>query len=632
MHIRNMKKSLLFLFATLFLLTASAFAQEHNLLKPDQAFPFTAEALGPETIRAAWNIAPKYHLYRNRISFETDTPGVKLGTPRFPQGKVVQDEYLGPLETYHGTLKVDVPVLRNEDHANTVNLTAHFQGCADWGVCYPPITNTVAVKLPGGPAAGSGVKPEAAAPALPPGPVAVEAKPATKAGKGFVSEQDRLAGFLVNKPLWVSLGIFFLAGLALAFTPCVFPMIPILSSMIIGRGERITTRHAFWMSLVYVLAMTATYTVAGIVVALLGANLQAAFQEPWVLASFSAVFVLLALAMFDFYELQMPSFMLTRLSRLSNQQEGGTLIGVAAMGVLSALIVGPCVAAPLVAALMVIGQSGDVVLGGSALFALGLGMGAPLLVIGTSAGKILPRAGVWMGAVKSVFGVVLLALAIWVMGRILPATVTMVLWAVLLMVSAVYMGALEPMREGSSGWHRLWKGLGLIMMVYGVLLMIGAAAGSHDYTQPLRGLFIQSGRTPGVVQSSRPEFKQVKSVQELEQDIAAAAAANRPVMLDFSADWCVSCQELEKNTFSDPQVKRVLQGVVLLQVDVTANNAEDKALLSRFNLIGPPAVLFFGPDGKERKEYRLIGYLNAEQFRAHVEKAFQGDLYRTAKR
>lgn len=596
---RNMTKRLSLLLATLvFLLApfASASAQKNQLLQPDRAFPFSAKALGPTTIRAIWDIAPGYHLNRNTIRFETDSPGVKLGAPRFPPGKVEHDPYLGRIEVYHGKLTVDVPV-RNGT-GTKVELIAHYQGCADRGICYRPITHKVAVNLP---ASGA---------------------PGASGSKGFVSKQDRLANFLVNKPLWVSIGIFFLAGLALAFTPCVFPMIPILSSIIVGHGEKITTRHAFLMSLTYVLALALTYTGTGIVIALLGDNLQAAFQNPWVLSSFAAVFVLLSLAMFGFYELQMPNAIQSRLSSFSNRQHGGTFAGVAIMGVLSALIVGPCVAAPLVAALLVISQTGNVVLGGTALFALGMGMGAPLIIIGTSAGKFLPRAGAWMDVVKAVFGVLLLGLAIWMLARILPTAVTMALWAVLLIISAVYMGALEPLREGASGWYRLWKGVGLVLMVYGTLLLIGAAAGSNDYLQPLRGIFAQSSGGPaGTVAEAKLQFRPVKTLQELEREIAAAAAQNKPVMLDFTADWCVSCKEYETHAFSDPRVKRLLQGVVLLQADVTTDNDTTKALLQHFHLIGPPSILFFGPDGKERKNYRLVGYLDPEQFRAHLEKA-----------
>jgi thiol:disulfide interchange protein DsbD len=436
------------------------------------------------------------------------------------------------------------------------------------------------------------------------------------------SEQDRLASFLLEKPLWLSAGMFFLLGIGLAFTPCVFPMIPILSGIIIGQGTAITTRRAFTLSLVYVLAMALTYTIAGVVVALLGANLQIWFQDPWVLGTFAAVFVLLSLSMFGFYELQVPTSIQSRLSEISNRQGGGTLIGVGIMGFLSALIVGPCITAPLVAALLVIGQAGDPVLGATALFALSMGMGAPLLAIGTSAGKLLPRAGAWMDAVKAVFGVLLLAVAIWLVERVLPTAVTMALWAILLIVSAIYLGALDAIRDGATGWHRLWKGVGVVLLLYGALLLVGAAAGGRDVLQPLKGTTLAGATATGVEQTSA--FRYVKGPQGLDQALREAASQSKPVMLDFYADWCVSCKEMEKYTFSDPRVQAAWSEAILLKTDVTANDAQDQALLKRFGLFGPPAILFFTPEGDELRDYRVVGFVPPERFSKHVHTAFGG--------
>ncbi|MGD8497967.1 MAG: protein-disulfide reductase DsbD, partial [Chromatiales bacterium] len=436
------------------------------------------------------------------------------------------------------------------------------------------------------------------------------------------SEQDRLASFLLEKPLWLSAGMFFLLGIGLAFTPCVFPMIPILSGIIIGQGTEITTRRAFTLSLVYVLAMALTYTIAGVVVALLGANLQIWFQDPWVLGTFAAVFVLLSLSMFGFYELQVPTSIQSRLSEISNRQGGGTLIGVGIMGFLSALIVGPCITAPLVAALLVIGQAGDPVLGATALFALSMGMGAPLLAIGTSAGKLLPRAGAWMDAVKAVFGVLLLAVAIWLVERVLPTAVTMALWAILLIVSAIYLGALDAIRDGATGWHRLWKGVGVVLLLYGALLLVGAAAGGRDVLQPLKGTTLAGATATGVEQTSA--FRYVKGPQGLDQALREAASQSKPVMLDFYADWCVSCKEMEKYTFSDPRVQAAWSEAILLKTDVTANDAQDQALLKRFGLFGPPAILFFTPEGDELRDYRVVGFVPPERFSKHVHTAFGG--------
>ena len=433
-----------------------------------------------------------------------------------------------------------------------------------------------------------------------------------------ITEQDRIAQRLSEGSALLTILSFFGFGLLLAFTPCVFPMIPILSSIIVGQGEKITTQRAFVLSLIYVLAMALTYTAAGVIAGLFGENLQAAFQNAWILGSFAAVFVLLSFSMFGFYELEMPKSVQDKLSEVSNRQEGGTFIGVAIMGFLSALIVGPCVAAPLAGALIYIGQSGDPVLGGMALFALSLGMGAPLVVIGTGAGKLMPRAGGWMNIVKGIFGVLLLAVALWMLERIIPAAVAMGLWGLLLIVSAIYMGALDSTGPDATGWHRFWKGLGLAMLVYGTLLLIGAAAGSDDRMQPLAGL--TSGTAGSTVQAEAHPFQQVRNPTELDTALAQARADGRPVLLDFYADWCVDCKRLEKYTFSKPEVQTALGNTLLLQADVTDNNTEHKALLKRFGLIGPPSVLFFDRQGQELRPYRLVGFLNAKEFRAHVER------------
>jgi thiol:disulfide interchange protein DsbD len=377
------------------------------------------------------------------------------------------------------------------------------------------------------------------------------------------------------------------------------------------------------LSLVYVLAMAATYTLAGVFAGLFGDNLQATFQNPWILSTFAGVFVLLALSMFGFYELQMPAFIQGRLSDISNRQKGGSLAGVAVMGFLSALIVGPCVAAPLAGALIYIGQTGDAVLGGFALFALSLGMGAPLIAIGTGAGKLLPKAGPWMDAIKAVFGVLLLGVAIWMLERILPAQITLSLWAALLILSSIYLRALDALPVEASGWTRLWKGLGVVSLVYGVLLLIGAASGARDPLQPLGGM-LAANSGGGVAAASAQEahlpFTRIKTVADLDRELGTAARQGRPVMVDFYADWCVSCKEMEKYTFADAAVRQALSQYTLLQADVTANDAADKALMKRFNLIGPPSILFFDSTGKERSDLALVGFKPAEQFVKHVQK------------
>ncbi len=500
---------------------------------------------------------------------------------------------------------------RTSTDAIEVTLLAEYQGCADRGICYPPVKQRVTLKLPAVAAEAEAVSGPSPAPVAAVGPATAEP----------VAEQDRIAAMLQRGNVGVVVASFFGIGLLLAFTPCVFPMIPILSGIIAGQGRHITTRRAFLLSLVYVLAMAITYTVAGVLAGLFGQNLQAVFQDPWVISVFAAVFVALALSMFGFYDLQLPSSWQSRLAEISNRQEGGTLAGAAIMGLLSALIVGPCVAPPLAGALIYIGQTGDAVLGGLALFALSLGMGAPLIAIGTSAGRLLPRAGVWMDAIKAVFGVLMLAVAIYLLERIIPEAIAMLLWGGLLIVSGVYLGAFQHLPVEASGWRKLWKGLGLILAVYGALMLVGAAAGGRDTLQPLRGLTL--GGAAGAATPQHLEFKRIKTTGDLDRELAAARSAGTPVMLDFYADWCVYCKQMEKYTFPDAGVQSALAGVALLQADVTDNDDADKALLAHIGVPAPPAMIFYGADGAERRNYRLLGFMGPADFAAHARKALR---------
>ncbi len=587
---------------------------DDGFLHPDQAFTFSAEAVNGNTLRVRWDIADKVYLYRDKFKFELkEADGITLGTPVLPEGKKKIDESFGEMMVYYHDVDIDIPLERTNLNATDVILVAKYQGCADAGFCYPPITKEMPVSLPAGSATAA---------------TAGADTNANSTGDMPRSEQDRIADSLASGNTLLTILTFFGFGLLLAFTPCVFPMIPILSSIIIGQGKSITTRRAFIMSLVYVLAMALTYTVAGIAAGAFGQNLQAAFQNPWILGSFAAVFVALSFSMFGFYELQMPSFIQSKLTNASNRQKGGTLTGVAIMGLLSALIVGPCVAAPLAGALIYIGQTGDMVLGGMALFALSMGMGAPLLLIGASAGKLLPKAGTWMDTIKAVFGVMMLAVAIWMLERIIPVGVAMMLWGTLMIGSAVYMGALDPVGEGS-GWRKLWKGLGVVLLVYGALQLFGAAAGGKDTLQPLHGLAMSAGGGGGgaamgnMQHGGKMVFKNFKGLAELEREVAAASAAGKSVMVDFYADWCVSCKEMEKYTFSDAGVQQALTNTVLLKADVTADDDIDKALMKEFSVFGPPSILFFGVDGKERRSYRVVGFVKPGPFREHIEKALR---------
>lgn len=573
---------------------------QDDVLPPDQAFRFSTELIDPNTVRASWSIAPDHYLYRDKFQLSVKQGNARLGKFELPAGETKKDEFFGVIQVFHNEMSVDIPLLRGSKEAGEIKLGFIYQGCAEkTGICYPPIRKTETLLLP-------------AADTLLSGPAQMQPERGGVGQLPPLSEQDSIAASLKEGGVLVVL-TFFGFGLLLAFTPCVFPMIPILSSIIVGQGDQITTRRAFSMSVVYVLAMAITYTIAGVIAGMVGENLQAAFQNPWIIGSFAAIFVALSLSMFGFYELQMPNFIQSKLTEVSNRQKGGSLAGVAVMGFLSALIVGPCVAAPLAGALIYIGQTGDAVLGGIALFALSLGMGLPLIAIGTSAGKLLPRAGGWMDTIKAIFGVLLLAVAIWMLERVIPESIAMWLWAALFIISGIYMKALESLPVDSSGWARLRKGLGIILLIYGVMLAIGASAGGNDKFRPLHGVF-----GGGIVTEQHLSFQRIKSVDDLEREVTAARTAGKPVMLDFYADWCIYCKDYEKYVFTDPGVQQRLSNFVLLQADVTANDQQDKALLERFDLTAPPAILFFDPNGQEQRGYRLVGAMDADDFLAHL--------------
>jgi thioredoxin:protein disulfide reductase len=594
--------------ATAGLLDRLGFSESEKppLLRPEQAFRYEAEVKDGNTIMAQLDITEGYYLYRDKFAFQIlDAPETRVTAVKLPPGKAKEDPFMGATEVYQGESQVQIPIQlsRQGTAPETVVLEASFQGCSEiHGICFPPLTQKIRLDLPP-PSAGTR---EPAEPAL-----------TGKAAEDIsLPAQDRIVQTLVSEQSWLTLLAFFGFGLLLAFTPCVFPMIPILSGIIVGQGRHITTRRSFLLSLMFVLAMALTYTVAGVIAGLVGKNLQATFQHPSILIGASVVFVLLALSMFGLYHLQLPASLQSRLFNLSQKQKGGTLLGAGLMGLFSALIVGPCVAPPLAGALIYIGESGDALLGGSALFALSMGMGTPLLLLGTSAGKLLPHAGSWMEPVKHIFGVLLLAVAIWLLSRILPDAVTLLLWGSLLIICAVYLGALETLGPDTTGWHKLWKGTGLISLVYGILLIVGAASGTGTEWQPLRGLALaKSIDTPA---SQSLNFRPVKGVEGLQ--LALQSAGNRLVMLDFYADWCVDCKRMEATTFSDPTVRNALRDTVLLQTDVTAYDEADKALLKRFSLYGPPSILFFSPEGTELKNARLIGEASPQEFLRHLQR------------
>lgn len=574
-------------------------AKQPVFLPAEQAFGLNVSVRDAHTLQANFTITPGYYLYRDKISFTTSDKGVRITSVDLPKGEIKQDPNFGTIEVFHQSFQAVITLERKTTAPEDITLGARYMGCSEQGLCYPPITPTLRVSLPdtktGRPA------PPAMTEAPPP---AAQVPQATKAPQ---TESSKIAKLFKSGNFWLIVSFFFGAGLLLAFTPCVFPMIPILSGIIVGRGHKITHMHAFVLSLAYVLGMAITYAAAGVAAGFSGNLISNALQTPWVLGSFSGLFVLLSLSMFGLYELQLPSSWQSKLTDTSNHLHGGHLSGVFAMGALSAIIVGPCVAAPLAGALLYIGQTHDAVLGGVALFALALGMGAPLLLIGSSAGVLLPKAGAWMESVKSFFGVMLLALAIWIVQPLLPVGVQMLLWGALLVFSGIYMHALDSLPHGSGGWHKLAKSIGVIALLLGVAYLIGALSGATDILRPLGNIGRAAAQPPATLQFSR-----IKDVEELDQRISQGRG--QLVMLDFYADWCVSCKEMERFTFSDAAVQARLKPVLLLQADVTASTEADLALLRRFGLYGPPGIIFFDKQGKELGDLRVVGYQEAAQF------------------
>jgi thiol:disulfide interchange protein DsbD len=570
-----------------------------NFLSPSQAFQLSGAAAADGGLDLSWIIAPGYYLYRDRIHIAAAATGLTLAAPQFPAGHVKDDPYFGKQVIYHQLLTVHVPVSSTAG-ARSAAVRVTYQGCAEAGLCYPPITHTLSISLPAG---GSGNSAGAAA------GTASAAGTAAVATGGYVSEQDRLAGEIRSGNLAAVLAVFWALGLGLAFTPCCLPMVPILSGLIAGGGQRLSSARAFALSLTYVLGMAITYTVTGAAFAAAGSQVQAAFQQPWIIALFAGLFVAMSLSMFGLYTVQVPSFLQTRLATASNRQQGGHFGGVAVMGALSALIVTTCVAPPLVAVLAVIGQSGAIARGSAALFAMAIGMGCPLLVVGTSAGRWLPKAGAWMDGVKRLFGVMMLALAAWMLMRVVPARATLALFVIPALAGCVVLAGLARTRT-ARGPLRVGALLSsAAAATYALMLLVGTGLGAENPLAPL----------------SRPAtelaFRSVSSVAQLDREVQLASAQGQPVMLDFYADWCTSCKEMQHYTFTDPSVREALRHVLLLRADVTANDQDDQALLHRFQIFGPPTIAFYDPRGHEQPQYRVVGYMNAPRFTALLQRA-----------
>ena len=602
--------ALMLLIAACLLLAAPGRAED--FLDPAVAFKFSARMEGERTAVVTYTIADGYYMYRERFKFTaTDA---KLGEPQIPAGKVKYDQtFEKNVETYHGTVVIRIPV----ESGTAFTLNATSQGCADAGLCYPPQEHSASLRAtvgaPPGLPIGANAQP-ASSPVLsstprseaPAQPVAAPPSAANAAATaGAPSELAGIDAILQGGRLLAIVPAFALLGLGLAFTPCVLPMVPILSSIIVGEGGKTRRSRGLILSVTYSLGMAIVYTALGVAAGLIGEGLAAALQNPWVLGAFALLIVGMALSMFGFYELQVPAALQSRLAGASNRQASGKLAGVFVMGAISALIVGPCVAAPLAGALVYISQTRDVLIGGAALFSMAVGMSIPLLLVGVSAGSLLPRAGAWMEAVKRFFGVLMLGMALWLVSPVLPPLLQMVLWAALLLGYGAYL----LRRRG----HWAAMAVGMVFAILGALQLVGAATGGRDPLAPLAHL-------TGTPQHAL-SFKRVKTVAELDAVLAdVAKSGGQTAMLDFYADWCVSCKEMEKLTFVDPAVQARLANTVLLQVDVTANDAADKAMLKRFGLFGPPGIIFFDRTGMEIPDSRVIGYQNAGKFLTSLQK------------
>lgn len=559
----------LFLMAAI-LLQPKVRAEEY--LAPEVAFKFSASMVDARTAEVVYDIADGYYMYRDRFHFAAQ--GATLGTPVIPPGKVKYDEnFQKEVETYHHRIAIRIPV----EAAGTFQLTSTAQGCADAGLCYPPM-DTPATLSPD--VTGKSV-----------GPANADAAPSS------LSDLEGIAATLKSGKLLAILSLFFLLGLGLSFTPCVLPMLPILSSIIVGEGAQTRRGRSFLLSVMYALGMALVYTILGVSAGLIGEGLSAALQNPWVLSLFALLMVGLSLSMFNVYQLQLPASLQSKLSEASGKQGSGKLAGVFIMGAISALIVGPCVAAPLAGALVYISQTRDVLTGGSALFAMAVGMSVPLLLIGASAGTLLPRAGAWMESVKRLFGVLMLATALWMVSPVIPAWLYIAGWAALGIGYGAYL-----LWQPQASW--VARAFGLVFAALGLLQLVSVATGGRDALTPLSHL----GGTP----ATHTEFIRVKSSAEL--DAALAKTNGKLAMLDFYADWCVSCKEMEKFTFTDARVKSRMADMVLLQIDVTANNADDKAMLRRFQLFGPPGIIFFDAKGQELAGKRVVGFQNSDKF------------------
>lgn len=614
------------------LLSWAGVAMAEGFLPPDKAFAFSAQVVDAQTVRLHWDIAPGYHLYKDRITVQTETPATVWKALQLPPGKDEFDPTFNKtMAVYRGAVDVAVHLTRG---APLIDLTVGWQGCAEDGLCYSPDGRALKVALTGFGAGKNAVTviaapadEDSAAPAKPASATGatvatITTTPASKATSSGNSAMDTIAQTLASGSLLKAIGVFALAGLLLAFTPCVLPMVPILSSLIAGQSGPVGRGKGLGLAFAYSLGMALVYACFGVAAGLAGEGLAAALQNPWVLGAFAMLLGVLALSMFGVYELQMPSAIQSRATDWSNRFKGGSFVGVFIMGGVSALVVGPCVAAPLAGALVYISQTKDWVLGGVALFSMALGMSVPLLLVGLSAGSLLPRAGAWMERVKQVFGMMLLGVAITLLAPVIAPGLVLLLWAAWLLTGAGLLGAFMPMAQPQRSGAGAVRGAGFALMAIAGVLLLGAASGGQSVLQPLGHLRLAQGTgAPSAPTAGTVHFERVADTAALDVALAQSQARGQAVMLDFYADWCVACKEFEAFTLSDPTVQKRLAPVRLLQADVTANTAQDKALLKRFGLFGPPGMVFFDGTPTKAARHQVVGYQNPNDFLAALDTA-----------
>ncbi|MGY0217911.1 protein-disulfide reductase DsbD [Endozoicomonadaceae bacterium StTr2] len=580
----------------------------NDFLSVDEAFQLEGTYDGQNAV-LYFTVTPEYYLYKDRFRFKADSTQDTLGSPEWPDSVLKYDQFQEQdVQVFTEDFSLALPLVST---ATEPLLTVTYQGCAEAGLCYPPKTVTLALS-------------RISAPAVPVSTVAVKQEQASP----FINKpvqtttEEKPAGFSLfsDTSLFATLAGFFLAGILLSLTPCVLPMVPILSSIIVGAGEA-SRKRMLLLTICYILGMAAMFTLAGVLTGLFGAslNLQAQLQSPWVLIPFAILFVIFSLSMFGLYELQLPAFLRDKLENKANKQQGGSLSGALLLGVFSSLVVSPCVSAPLAGALVYISTTGNALLGGSALFSLALGMGFPLLLIGIGGSQLIPKAGNWMNGVRAAFGVLLLAVALWLIERLIPASLSVFLWGCLFTGSGIYLGALNF--TGLKGFAALRQTIGIILLVIGASQLIGALKGAEDPLQPLATAEFSSVAGSTAPVSSELVFHTITDPAELQTELVKAQQQGRVAMVDFYADWCISCKIMERELFPKPEVKSQLDKMYLIRADITANTAAQQTLLSRYQLFGPPSLIFFSKEGEEQPALRIQGEPDLKQLANTLRKA-----------